>query len=90
MGRTRPKPDLPEHLRNRFGGRRFAQLDAPEWLDHEGVELVVIGAAREPGRELGLELDPRAEQVHDADLFRDLRIRPRELPVEPLRSGKLR
>ena len=40
MGRTRRTPNLPEHLRNRFGGRRFAQLDAPEWLDDEGVELV--------------------------------------------------
>lgn len=90
MGRTGRTPNLPEHLRTRFGGRRFAQLDAPEWLDHEGVELVIIGAAGEPGRELGLELDPQTEQVHDADLFRDLRIRPGDLPLDPLRSGKLR
>ena len=90
MGHTGLTPDLPEHLRNRFRGRRFAQLDVPEWLDHEGVELVIIGAARDPGRELGLELDPQGEQVHDADLFRDLRIRPGDLPLEPLRSGKLR
>ncbi|HEY2319234.1 MAG TPA: hypothetical protein VGH67_13105 [Solirubrobacteraceae bacterium] len=89
-GRTGRTPNLPEHLRNRFGGRRFAQLDAPEWLEHEGLELVIIGATREPGRELGLELDPQAEEVHDADLFRDLRIRPEDLPLEPLRSGKLR
>jgi hypothetical protein len=90
IGHTRLTPDLPEHLRDRFGGRRFAQLDSPEWLDHEGVELVIIGAARDAGRELGLELDPQGEQVHDADLFRDLRIRPGDLPLEPLRSGKLR
>jgi hypothetical protein len=90
MGRTGQTPTLPEHLRNRFGGRRFAQLDAPEWLDHEGVELVIIGAARDPARELGLELDPQGEQLHDADLLRDLGIGPGDLPVEPLRSGKLR
>jgi hypothetical protein len=90
MGRAGRKLNLPEPLRNRFGGRRFAQLDTPEWLDHEGVELVIIGAAREPGRELGLELDPQAEQAHDADLFRDLRIRPGDLPLDPLRSGALR
>jgi hypothetical protein len=29
------------------------------------------------------------EQLHEADLFRDLRIRADELPVEPLHSGKL-
>ena len=39
-------PALPERLRARFGSRRFAPLDTPEWLDYEGVELVVIGAAR--------------------------------------------
>ena len=57
MGRAGRKPNLPEPIRNRFGGRRFVQLDAPEWRDHE---LVIIGASREPGRELGLELDPQA------------------------------
>jgi hypothetical protein len=34
-----------ERLPERFGGRRFAPLDTPEWLDYEGVELVLIGAA---------------------------------------------
>jgi hypothetical protein len=34
--------------------------------------------------------DPQAEQLHDADLFRDLRVRPGDLPPEPLRSGRLR
>ena len=47
-------------------------------------------AAQEPRRELGLALDPQAEQVHDAGLVRDMRIRPEELPPDPLRSGKLR
>lgn len=89
VGSPGRRPQLPQHLSSRFRGRRFAQLDTPEWLDHEGVELVLIGAARDPGRELGLELDPQAERVHDADLFRDLRIRPGELPDEALRSGKL-
>jgi hypothetical protein len=82
-------PTLPERLRSRFGNRRFAQLDTPEWLDHEGVELVVIGAARAAERELGIELDAEEERIHDADLFQALRVRPADLPVEPLRSGRL-
>jgi hypothetical protein len=83
-------PDLPEWLRSRFGGRRFAQLDTTEWLEHEGVELVLIGAAAAAARELGIELDAEAESVHDADLFETLRLKPEDLPVEPMRSGKLR
>ena len=67
-----------------------AQLDTTEWFEHEGVELVVIGAAAAAGRELGIELDPEAESVHDADPFETLRLNPEDLPVEPIRSGRLR
>jgi hypothetical protein len=82
-------PELPERLRTRFRDRRFAQLDTTEWLDHEGVELVVIGAAGDPERELGIELDAEEERVHDADLLQKLRSQRGELPLEPLRGGQL-
>jgi hypothetical protein len=83
-------PDLPERLRTRFGRRRFAQLDTTEWLEHEGVELVMIGAATAAARELGIELDAEAEAMHHADLFETLRLKPQDLSVEPIRSGRLR
>lgn len=54
-----------------------------------GGELVVIGSARAAARELGIELDAEDERIHDADLFQALRVAPEELPVEPLRSGRL-
>jgi hypothetical protein len=90
LGSPGRRPELPQRLRSRFRDRRFAQLDSPEWLDHEGVELVLIGAGRDVEAELGIELDPDHERVHDAHLFRTLRIQPGELPLEPLRSGTLR
>jgi hypothetical protein len=40
---TIPTP-FPPSLQQRFGDRRYAQLDSPEWLDHPGAELVFIGA----------------------------------------------
>ena len=49
-----------------------------------------IAFTRNAAQEPGLALDPQAEQVHDAGLFREMRIRPEELPPDPLRSGKLR
>lgn len=40
---TIPTP-FPPSLQTRFRNRKFTQLDAPEWLDHPGAELVFIGA----------------------------------------------
>jgi hypothetical protein len=37
-----PTP-LPPSLQQRFGTRRFAQLDSVEWLEHPGAELVFVG-----------------------------------------------
>lgn len=34
--------EFPAKLQARFGGRRFAQLDTTEFLDHPGAELVFI------------------------------------------------
>jgi hypothetical protein len=50
---------------------------------------VVIAAAGASARELDIELEPEEERIHDADLFQALRVRPGELPMEPLRSGRL-
>jgi len=41
---TIPTP-FPPSLQQRFGDRRYAHLDTPEWLEHPGAELVFIGAA---------------------------------------------
>jgi hypothetical protein len=39
---TIPTP-FPPNLQQRFGDRKFAHLDSPEWLDHPGAELVFVG-----------------------------------------------
>jgi len=39
--------------------------------------------------ELGIELDTDRAAVENADLFRQLRLRPGELPTEPLEMGRL-
>ena len=40
-------------------------MDPPEFLDHEGAELVLIGG-REAGDDLGIELEPQPESEDDA------------------------
>lgn len=39
---TIPTP-FPTALQQRFGHRKYAQVDSPEWLDHPGAELVFVG-----------------------------------------------
>lgn len=39
---TVPAP-FPRELQERFGSRKFTQLDSVEWLDHPGAEIVFIG-----------------------------------------------
>lgn len=39
---TIPTP-FPPALQSRFGNRKYAQVDTPEWLDHPGAEVVFVG-----------------------------------------------
>ena len=39
---TIPTP-FPANLQQRFGNRRYAQIDSTDWLDHPGAELVFMG-----------------------------------------------
>jgi hypothetical protein len=47
----RQKVDFPAELQRRFRGRRFAEV-SPEFLDHGGAELVMVGAKKTPEEEL--------------------------------------
>jgi hypothetical protein len=82
---SRERADFPKRLLELFRGRRFAPLNPPDFLDYEGAEIILIGAAEDAERELGIDFDTRRERLESADLVRDLRIRIGEdVPAEPL------
>jgi hypothetical protein len=81
---------LPQELQNRFGARRFIPLEPPDFLDHPGVEFLLIAAAHDASEELGIDLDPYVEQASHATMLRDLRLDRRDRPVEPLFTGEWR
>lgn len=87
LGRGR-QADFPEELRERFGGRRWVAVDPPEFLDHEGAELLFIGAAEDPGPTAAEELDPGEPKPAEADVFTRLRLDRDEFPVTPLLDGE--
>jgi len=78
----------PEELQQKFEGRRFFDLEPPEFLDYEGTQFVMIPAAEDVSRELNLELAPQQETGRSSDVFHDLHMEKEEHPVEPLFKGK--
>jgi hypothetical protein len=81
------RPGLPDELLERFRGRRFAPLDPPDFLDHRGVEIVLVGADRNAAQEVDLDLSPSAETAARTELFDELRIGRRHRLLEPLFTG---
>ena len=79
---------LPDELRELFGARKWHPADPPAFLDHEGVELILIGGRVTPDDELGIDLDPQPEDEDNAEVFRDLHLDRTERTIRPLFDGK--
>ncbi|HJX27361.1 MAG TPA: hypothetical protein VJ885_05575, partial [Thermoanaerobaculia bacterium] len=75
-------------LQELFGSRRFIAVNPPDFLDHDGAELLLMGSADDPGEELGIDLDAEQETEATSDLFKELRMARERHPVEPLLAGK--
>lgn len=87
---TGRSPQFPDDLQARFGDRRFAPVDPPDFLDYEGAEVVLIGAAGDPAQELGIDLDSEAELLGIRDLFEELRLSRHRQLTDPLEKGEWR
>jgi hypothetical protein len=82
------KAELPKKLQARFKDRRFLPAD-PDFLEQEGVELMLIGARDdEVAKELGIKLDPDSESQQSSDLLRRLDLPEEEHPRDPLMKGE--
>jgi hypothetical protein len=84
------RAELPSALLSEFRGRRFAPLNPPEFLDHPGTEIVLIGAAHDASAELAVDLDQEVERAARNSIFDDLRLGRQERPTEPLFTGQWR
>jgi hypothetical protein len=82
------KATFPRELEERFRGRRWVPADPPRFLDHEGAEVLLVGARRDAEKELGIRLDTERETLRSAEIFRDLLRDRDEHPVEPLTEGE--
>jgi hypothetical protein len=81
---------FPAELQRVFHGRRFAEADPPELLDHEGAEVLLVGTDEDVSEDLGIRLDPQKETEHTAEIFTQLRLEKEQHPTEPLFRGEWR
>jgi hypothetical protein len=81
-------PRYPDRLRQKFGDRRWIEVDDPELLNHRNTQVVLLGARAEGvEEELGIDVDEEEETEHSAEIFRKLRLRRGQVPVRELFRG---
>lgn len=83
------KPSYPSSLKQKFGDRRWINVDDPDLLNYENTQLLLIGARKKDvEEELGISIDEEKEFAKTAELFNDLKIRKEQVPLKPLLKGK--
>ncbi len=83
------KPHYPNSLKEKFGNRRWINVEDPHLLDYENAQLLLIGARKKDvEEELGIDIDEEKETSRTAELFNDLKIKKEQVPLKPLFTGK--
>ena len=83
------KPHYPNSFKEKFGDRRWINVEDTNLLNYKNTQLLLIGARRKDvEEELGIDIDEEKESARSAELFNDLRIRKDQVPLQPLFKGK--
>ena len=83
------KPEYPKTLKEKFGDRRWINVEEPELLNYENTQLLLIGAKKKDiEEELGVDIDEEKETERSADLFKELGLKKEQVPLKPLLKGK--
>jgi hypothetical protein len=86
---SKKKPEYPRHLMEKFGDRRWINVEDPELLNYENTQLLLIGARKKDvEEELGIDIDEQKETERSADIFKELKIKREQVPLKPLLKGK--
>jgi hypothetical protein len=82
-------PDYPKTLKEKFGDKRWINVEEPDFLNYENIQLLLIGARKKNvEEELGIDIDEEKETEKSADLFKELKVRKEQVPLKPLLKGK--
>jgi hypothetical protein len=82
-------PEYPKALKEKFGDKRWINVDEPDLLNYENTQLLLIGAKKKDiEEELGVDIDEEKETERSADLFKELKLKKDQVPLKPLLKGK--
>lgn len=83
------RSQTPKTLDDKFGDRRWINVEEPDFLNYENTQLLLIGAKKKNvEEELGIDIDDEKETERSADLFKELKVRKEEVPLKPLLKGE--
>jgi hypothetical protein len=83
------KPEYPMDITEKFGNKRWINVDDPQLLNYENTQLLLIGARKKDvEQELGLDINEEKETLNSADLFKKLKVKRDKIPVKSLLKGK--
>lgn len=82
------KPEYPKHIKEKFGDRRWINIEDPQLLDYENTQVLLIGARKKDvEEELDIDIDEQKETENTADIFKELKVRKEQVPLKPLMKG---
>jgi hypothetical protein len=83
------KPEYPASIKEKFGDRRWINVEDPDILNFENAQVLLIGARKKDVQEeLGIDLNEERETADTAELFNELRLRKEQVPLKSLLKGE--
>jgi Protein of unknown function (DUF2795) len=83
------KPQYPSSIKEKFGDRRWINVEHPDMLNYENTQLLLIGARKKDiQEELRIDLNEEKKTENTAELFKELRIKREQVPLKPLLKGE--
>ncbi|HZD35831.1 MAG TPA: DUF2795 domain-containing protein [Nitrososphaeraceae archaeon] len=83
------RPNYSQDIIEKFGNRRWINVDGSKLLNYESTQLLLIGARKKDvEEELGIDINEEKETLNSSDLYRELKVRKDQFPVRPLLKGR--
>lgn len=82
-------PEYPRYIKEKFGKKRWINIDDPRLINYQNTQVLLIGARKENVKEeLDIEINEDKENKNSADLFKELKIKKEEIPLKSFFKGK--